>query len=192
MKKKIILASQSPRRHQLLNDLNIDFTAISPDFDEKLDSDVFSEKVIETLAYQKALSIIDKADPQSLILSADTVVVLDNKILGKPIDSQNAFDILRSLSNKTHKVVTSVSILDVQTKKSLIRSTTSFVTFNEWSDEDIKDYVESKKPLDKAGAYGIQELDERFIRDVQGSLSNIIGLPVETVLQMLKEFDTSI
>lgn len=189
MKKKIILASQSPRRHQLLKDLNIDFTALSPDFDEELDSDVFSEEVIETLAYQKALSIIDKADPESLILSADTVVVLDNKILGKPLDPQNAFEILRSLSNKTHKVVTSVSILDVETKKSLVCSTTSFVTFNEWTDEDIKNYIKSKKPLDKAGAYGIQELEERFIRDVQGSLSNIIGLPVETVLQMLKEFD---
>lgn len=172
----------------MLTELKIDFEIVSPDFDEKLDSDEFSEKVIETLAYNKALSIADKVAPHSLILGADTVVVLENKILGKPKNEDDACHMLKSLSNKTHKVVTSVSLFDVSTQKSLTRSTTSHVTFNELSEEDIKSYVTVCKPFDKAGSYGIQELDSHFVRDVVGSFSNIVGLPTETVLEMLNEF----
>lgn len=189
--KKIILASQSPRRRQLLKELNIEFDIISPDYDEKLDTDEFSEEIIESIAKNKALSIAEKAAdlyPDSLILSADTVVVLENKILGKPKDEDEAFHMLKSLSNKTHKVVTSVSLFDVITKKNITRSTTSLVTFNELDDEDIKKYIYNAKPLDKAGSYGIQELDSHFVRDVVGSFSNIVGLPTETVLQMLNAF----
>lgn len=186
--KKIILASQSPRRRKLLKELNIDFTVVSPDFDEKIDTDEFSEKLIENLAFQKALSVSEKVDSTALILSADTVVVLDNKILQKPKDENDAFQMLKSLSNKTHKVVTSVSLLDVESRRSMTRSTISYVTFNEISDEQIKHYIMTCNPLDKAGAYGIQELDEHFVRDVVGSFSNIVGLPTETVVQMLLEF----
>lgn len=186
--KKIILASQSPRRHQLLKELNIDFDSVSPDFDEKIETDEFSEKIIETIAYNKALSVLKMVEADAIILSADTVVVCEGKILGKPKDKNDAFEMLKSLSNKAHKVVTSVSLLDAVTKRVLIRSTTSFVTFNALSDEDIKNYILTCNPLDKAGSYGIQELDSHFVRDVQGSFSNIVGLPTETVLQMLMEF----
>lgn len=175
----------------MLKELNIEFDIISPDYDEKLDTDEFSEEIIESIAKNKALSIAEKAAdlyPDSLILSADTVVVLENKILGKPKDEDEAFHMLKSLSNKTHKVVTSVSLFDVITKKNITRSTTSLVTFNELDDEDIKKYIYNAKPLDKAGSYGIQELDSHFVRDVVGSFSNIVGLPTETVLQMLNAF----
>lgn len=187
--KKIILASQSPRRRELLKQLNLDFTVISPDFDEKISTNCFSEEIIENLAFQKALSVSEKVDSSSLILSADTVVVLDGKILGKPKDENDAFLMLKSLSNKTHKVVTSVSLFDVQTGKSLTRSTASLVTFNELSDDDIKGYIMAFRPLDKAGSYGIQELDNHFVRDIEGSFSNIVGLPLETVSGMLIEFE---
>ncbi len=186
--RRVILASQSPRRRELLKQLNIDFEIISPEFDEKTDTNEFSSEIIENLAFQKALSVSKKFAPDSLILSADTVVVLDNKILGKPKSENEAFQMLKSLSNKTHKVVTAVSLFDVKTQKSLTRSTESFVTFNELSDEDIKGYITVHHPLDKAGSYGIQELDKHFVRDIIGSFSNIVGLPLETVTQMLVEF----
>lgn len=186
--RRVILASQSPRRRELLKQLNIDFEIISPEFDEKTDTNEFSSEIIENLAFQKALSVSKKFAPDSLILSADTVVVLDNKILGKPKNENEAFQMLKSLSNKTHKVVTAVSLFDVKTQKSLTRSTESFVTFNELSDDDIKGYIAIHHPLDKAGSYGIQELDKHFVRDIIGSFSNIVGLPLETVTQMLVEF----
>lgn len=189
--KKIILASQSPRRRELLKEVCLDFDSLCPDYDEKIDTDLFSEEIIENIALNKALSLEKAVPANSLILSADTVVVSDGKILGKPKDKEDAFKMLKELSGKTHKVVTSVSIFDVETKTHTTRSTTSYVTFNNLTDEKISNYIEAKNPLDKAGSYGIQELDESFIVNVEGSFSNIVGLPLETVSQMLKPFLTA-
>ncbi len=185
--KKIILASQSPRRRELLKKLNIDFSAVSPDYDEKIDTDIFSEKLIENIAEQKALSILNSVS-RCIVISADTVVVCQNKILGKPKNETQAVQMLEFLSGKTHKVVTSVNIIDSETKKSLTRSVTSYVTFNNLEKSTIENYVKTRKPLDKAGSYGIQELDETFIKEVKGSFDNIVGLPTETVKEMLSEF----
>lgn len=186
--KKIILASQSPRRRELLKKLNINFSAVSPNYDEKIDTDIFNENLIENIAEQKALSILNVVSP-CIIISADTVVVCDNKILGKPKDIEQAMKMLTLLSGKTHKVVTSVNIIDSVSKKSLTRTETSYVTFNQLDNERIKHYVETCKPLDKAGSYGIQELDDTFIKEVKGSFDNIVGLPTETVKEMLLEFE---
>ena len=186
--KKIILASQSPRRRELLKKVCPDFDSLCPCYDEKIDTDSFSEEIIETIAFNKALSLKKTVPGDSLVLSADTVVVLEGKILGKPKDEDDAVKMLEKLSGKTHKVVTSVSLFDVKTGKHMTRSTTSFVTFNDLSAEQIKNYVKPQKPLDKAGSYGIQELDESFVKQVEGSFSNIVGLPLETVSEMLKSF----
>lgn len=186
MNKKFILASQSPRRRSLLKKLNIEFSVVSPDYDEKIDNDDFSEKKIEYIAEHKALSILDKID-DCILISADTVVVLNNKILGKPKDENDAFTMLKKLSGNTHKVVTSVFIADKYSKKSYTSSTTSYVTFNALTDMQIQNYVKTCNPLDKAGAYGIQELDDTFINKVEGSFDNIVGLPTETLADMLSE-----
>lgn len=186
--KKIFLASQSPRRKELLKKLNIEFSTVSPKYDEKINTDEFCVEIIENIAQQKALSIKDDLPP-CIIISADTVVVCENKILGKPANKEKAFEMLSLLSGKTHRVVTSINVIDTSEKKSLTRSVTSLVTFNRLSEQMIKNYIETCNPLDKAGSYGIQELDNTFVKDIKGSFDNIVGLPTETVKEMLAEFD---
>lgn len=192
MKKKIILGSQSPRRHSLIKNLNVDFEIIVPDFDEKLDSDNFSDDIIKSLSFQKAQSILNKKTQtivNSLVISADTVVILENKILGKPKDEAEAIEMLKSLSGKTHYVATAVTVLDSDTKKSLTEIIKTYVTFQDLPGELIQDYVKTFKPFDKAGSYGIQEMGEEFIKSVDGDLENVIGLPTNTLKQMLLCFE---
>ena len=194
--KKIILASQSPRRHSLIKKLNIDFDVVSPNFDEKLDTDNYSDESIQSLSLKKAMSVLDLNQQGTdfllckncLIVSADTVVVLDNKIYGKPKNEENAKQMLKRLSGKTHFVATAVSVVDADTKKSVTRLEKTYVTFQNLSDELIASYVKNNKPLDKAGAYGIQEMGSEFIKDVHGDLENVIGLPTKTLKEILEEF----
>lgn len=194
--KRIILASQSPRRHELIKNLNVKFEVVNPTFDEKLDSDNYSDKTILSLSLNKALSVFELKKSSTdnffnncLIISADTVVVNDNKIYGKPKDETAAKEMLRSLSGKTHFVVTAISVVDSDTKKSVSKLTKTYVTFQSLSDELIQKYVEEKRPLDKAGAYGIQEMGSEFIKEVNGDMENVIGLPTKTLKEILEEFD---
>ncbi len=193
--KKIILASQSPRRHSLIKKLNIDFDVILPNFDEKLDTDNYSDESIQSLSLKKAMSVFDNKQgtdfllcKNCLIVSADTVVVLDNKIYGKPKNEENAKQMLKQLSGKTHFVATAVSVVDANKKKSVTRLVKTYVTFQNLSDELIASYVKNNKPLDKAGAYGIQEMGNEFIKNVHGDLENVIGLPTKTLKEILEEF----
>ena len=184
--KKILLASQSPRRKSLILKLNKDFETTSPTFEEKLDTDNYSDEKIESLSHQKALSVLNEQKPQnSLIISADTVVVLDNKILGKPQNKEHAKEMLRALSAKKHFVVTAITIIDSDTKKEYSNITKTFVTFCDLSDELIDKYIEEKKPLDKAGAYGIQEMGPEYINSVEGDLENVIGLSTKALKNLL-------
>ncbi|MBS4760274.1 MAG: septum formation protein Maf [Clostridium sp.] len=186
--KRLILGSQSPRRHSLIKKLNVDFDVVSPDCDEKLDSDIYSDDKIKSLSLQKSLSILKAKNPaNSLVISADTVVISDSKILGKPKDEAQAHEMLRALSGKTHYVVTAVTVLDCDTGKYLSDTVKTYVTFQDLSDELIDDYIKTFKPLDKAGAYGVQEMGPAFIKNVDGCLDNVIGLPVERLKQMLVE-----
>lgn len=194
--KRIILASQSPRRHELIKKLNVKFEVVNPTFDEKLDSNNYSDNTILSLSLNKALSVFELKKSSTdnffnncLIISADTVVVNENKIYGKPKDKTAAKEMLQSLSGKTHFVVTAISVVDSDTKKSVSKLTKTYVTFQNLSDELIQKYVEEKKPLDKAGAYGIQEMGKEFIKEVNGDMENVIGLPTNTLKEILEEFD---
>ena len=191
--KKLILASQSPRRHSLIKKLNVDFDVILPTFEEKLETDEYTDSTIISLSLKKALSVLDsqnKADKKSLkdsfVISADTVVVLDNKILGKPKNEAHAFEMLKNLSGKTHFVVTAITVLNADTKEAFSEVTKTFVTFQDLSDELIDNYIKTKKPLDKAGAYGIQEMGAEFIKNVEGDLENVIGLPTKSLKILLE------
>lgn len=186
--KRIILASQSPRRHELIKKLNIEFDVILPTFEEKLSSDDYSDEIIKNLSLSKALSVLENKISNSLVISADTVVVFENKIFGKPTDEKHAKKMLQKLSGNIHVVVTSVSVIDSDTKKSITKLTKTFVTFQKLSDELIDKYIKEKRPLDKAGAYGIQEMGEEFIKNVDGELDNVIGLPTKTLKNILEEF----
>ncbi len=184
---KLILASNSPRRKKILTDLGLDFVIVSSNYDEKLESDIFSYEAIEDLATQKCLDVVRRSDKDSLVLAADTVVVLHNKILGKPHSKEEAFDMLKSLSGATHSVVTSICAINTKTNRAALLSTTSYVRFTPWSDEMIHYYIDTFNPLDKAGSYGIQELPPNYLDKFEGSFENIVGLCPESVKAVLEQ-----
>ncbi len=185
--KKIILASTSPRRREILKNTGIQFSIAAPEYDENILNKTFSYKLIESIAENKGESVLTKIKEPAIIISADTVVIYNKLVLGKPKDFDDAFRILSMLNGKTHKVVTAVCIIDNETDKKIIKSETSEVTFNNLSREDIKNYIGEYKPYDKAGAYGIQELPSGFVKEIQGSYDNIVGLPSNIVIKMLNE-----
>lgn len=172
---KNILASSSPRRADILKDKFI-FEIVPSPYEEIHSTTVFSYEYVENLAYNKAKAVIPLVDNDSIIIGADTVVVLNNKILEKPKDSEDAKRMLRELSNRTHQVVTAIAVINTKNLKHIIQSTTSIVEFENLTDEQINYYVDNFKPLDKAGAYGIQEMPEGYIKTYSGSLENIIGI----------------
>ena len=199
---KLILASNSPRRKKILSDMGLEFDIVPSNYDEKLDSDDFSYDKIEDLATQKCLDVVrrvqsnslDKQEGdvfkgQALVLAADTVVVLHNKILGKPHKKENAVAMLKELSGQTHMVVTSICAINTKTNRAATISTTSFVRFTRWTDEMIHNYVDKFLPLDKAGSYGIQELPPNYIDKFEGSFENIVGLSPESVQAVLTQLD---
>ena len=184
---KLILASNSPRRKKILSDLGLDFEVIPSNYDEKLEDDNFSYEKIEDLATQKCLDVVRRVDKDSLVLAADTVVVLHNKILGKPKSKEDAFNMLKSLSGATHSVVTSICGINTKLNTAALLSTTSYVRFTQWSDEMMNEYIEKFNPLDKAGSYGIQELPEGYLDKYEGSFENIVGLCPESVKAVLEQ-----
>lgn len=185
---KIILSSSSPRRANILKKLNLDFEIIPSDYEEPHGQADFSYAYVENLAYNKALCTAKKLD-EGIVIGADTIVVLDNKILGKPDDIADAKNTLHELSGKTHFVVTAVSVINSKTMKSITKTETTYVTFEKLTDEQIDFYVDNYKPLDKAGSYGIQELPKGFVKSVEGDMDNVIGLPSKLLIKMLSESD---
>jgi len=187
-KKKIILASQSPRRKWLLEQIGLEFDIIPSNFDEDIENKKFSKKLIESLAYEKAKEVAERNDDKALIIAADTVVIMGSQILGKPIDEKDAENMLKKLSNKTHKVITAVAIIDKYEDKTLINSKISKVKFKKLSEREILDYIKTGEPMDKAGSYGIQAYGSLFVEKVEGCYNNIVGLPLNLLAEMLKSF----
>ena len=184
---KIVLASSSPRRAEILKDYKLEI--IPSPYIEKHTKAAFSYAYVEDLAYNKALAVLPLVKDDCIIVGADTVVVLDKEILEKPKDEQDAFDMLKKLSGKTHSVITAISMINSSTKKRLIVSTTSYVTFENLSDEMILDYIKEYKPLDKAGSYGIQELPQGYVKNVEGDFENIIGISSKVFAEMLEKIN---
>ena len=184
---KLILASNSPIRKKILTDLDLKFEVIPSNYDEKLPDDIFSYEKIEDLATQKCLDVVRRVDKDSVVLAADTVVVLHNKILGKPHSKEEAFKMLKELSGATHSVVTSTCAINTKTNRAALLSTTSYVRFNELTDYMINYYIDTYNPLDKAGSYGIQELPPNFVDKYEGSFENIVGLAPEAVKAVLEQ-----
>ena len=187
---KIILASSSPRRADILKKHNIGFEIIPSPYVEDHSRTDFSYDFIENLAYNKAKAVVPIVNEQSLIVGADTIVVLDGKILGKPNGYDGAFEMLKNLSGKTHHVVTAIAIINSTTGDYKIKSTTSEVAFENLTDEQIKYYIDNFKPFDKAGSYGIQEMPDGYIKSFTGDLENIIGISSKTLLEMIGEGNT--
>lgn len=186
---RIILASNSPRRKKIMEDAGLKFEIIPSDYDEKLEDDTFSYEISENIATQKALDVVHKVDNNAIVIGADTIVVLHNKILGKPKDKSDAFRMLKKLSGETHSVVTTICGINTKTNRAALLSTTSYVRFCSLSDKQINDYIETFNPLDKAGSYGIQEMPDGYIDKYEGSLENIIGLDTQAVISVLDKLN---
>lgn len=186
--KKIVLASSSPRRKDILGTLDLEFEIIPSSYEEILENLDFTYEKIEELAYNKAKCVAQEVEHSALVIGADTVVVLEGQILGKPKDELDAVDMLNKLSGKTHFVVTSICVIDSENFEQKISSTTSHVEFEALSAEMINKYVNNYRPLDKAGSYGIQELPEGFVKSIKGSFENIIGLCPQSLINILQYF----
>lgn len=183
---KIILASGSPRRQQFFKDLDIDFEIRLKEIDEIFPDSLKGLEITDYLAELKGKAFDGEIQPNEMVVTSDTLVWLNNKALGKPKDYDDAFQILKSLSNQTHEVMTSVCFKTVS-KTDIINEITK-VTFNELSDEAIRYYLDNYKPFDKAGAYGIQEwIGLVGISKIEGSYTNVVGLPTEKVYQYLTQ-----
>ena len=179
---RILLASSSPRRIELLGQLGLDFTHVAPDVEEE-ESSLDPVERVEGNARRKAMSV---SAPDSVVIGSDTVVELDGQILGKPSDEEEAKVMLASLSGCVHQVYSGLSL--VFKGKSVTRHACTKVWFRTLSDKEIDDYVESGEPLDKAGSYGIQGLGRVLVEKIEGSYSNVVGLPLELLEEMLLEF----
>ena len=182
---KLILASGSPRRKQLLSLLNIPFTIVVAYIVETIDNDKPLREEIEKLSYQKAEAVF-KDHQDSVVVGSDTIVTLDNKVLGKPHDKQEAWEMLKLLQNNKHTVITAVTILS-ETKKETF-SVVSDVYFYPMSDKEIDEYIDTNEPMDKAGAYAIQGIGSKFIKRIDGDYHAIMGLPIGELYHKLKRF----
>jgi septum formation protein len=187
---KIVLASNSPRRKELLKGLSIDFEVrVIPGIDETHPPDIPPEEIPACLARKKADAYRATMKPDELVITADTVVVLDSDILEKPADREDAIRMIRRLSGRKHHVITAVALTTIGRRKEF--SVKSTVDFAELTAEEIEYYVDRYKPFDKAGAYGIQEwIGYIGVRGIEGSFYNVMGLPVQRLYQELKKFRT--
>lgn len=185
---KIILGSKSPRRKELIAGLGIEFEIRTKDTDESYPADLPVNEIANYIANNKAKALIPTLSEDEIIICADTIVVIDHQILGKPEDTADAKRMLHLLSGKTHDVITGVVIAN-QTKKQMFSVTTK-VSFKELTSEEIEYYIEQYQPFDKAGSYGIQEwIGYIGIPKIEGSYFNVVGLPVHEVYEALKEFN---
>ena len=184
----IILASNSPRRRELLGGLDIDFEVkVLPDIEESYPDNLATPDIPVYIASEKAAAYQDLMAEHDLIITADTVVVLGDEVLGKPADLDDARRMLRELSGKTHQVITGVCLMTRQRQRSF--AVTTDVTFKVLSEEEIDYYVETYQPLDKAGAYGIQEwIGYIGVTSLNGSYFNVMGLPVQRIYNELLQF----
>ncbi|MDC0559101.1 Maf family protein [Candidatus Izimaplasma bacterium] len=177
-----ILASGSPRRKELLRFLDIDFTIKVSDICEDLKEGLSNEEIVMDLALEKALHI--KTNDDECVMGFDTLVILDGKPIGKPIDRDDAFKMLRSLSNRTHTVLTGCAV--VYQGNNTVFYDQADVTFNPMSDSEIYEYLDTNEPFDKAGAYGIQGYGAKFIKGIKGDYYSVMGVPLQKLYNVLK------
>ncbi|MFV8269938.1 Maf-like protein [Flavobacterium sp. GT2N3] len=182
----LILASGSPRRQQFFKDLDLDFKIQIKETEEVYPSELKAEEITNYLAVLKASAFEGELKSNEILVTSDTIVWHNNKALGKPKDEQDAFEILKSLSNTTHEVITSVCFKT--NKKTNVLHDVTKVTFHELSDEAIRYYLEHYKPYDKAGAYGIQEwIGFIGVSKIEGSYANVMGMPTDKVYEYLSK-----
>lgn len=184
----IVLASASPRRKELLSQLGLSFEVIPGEAEETFLPSLSIEENIVKLALNKAKALTDSVGVEKIIIGADTVVCLDSKVLGKPKCESDAFSMLKALSGRIHYVYTGFALIRKDDVKEITGYEKTKVSFYDISDDDINAYIRTGEPLDKAGAYGIQGIGSVFVKGISGDYNNVVGLPLASVAQALKEF----
>ncbi|HHV60582.1 MAG TPA: septum formation inhibitor Maf [Clostridiaceae bacterium] len=190
--KNIILASASPRRKELLEQIGVNFQIVSSNTDEHIE---FANDPVEyacTLSGKKAMDVAKRYDSGYLVIGADTIVVLDGKILGKPEDKEDAFRMLKSLQGKWHEVITGVTVIDAGDKRAESDYEKTRVKMRSLSDDMIKAYINTGEPMDKAGSYGIQRFGALLVERIEGCYFNVVGLPLVKLSFMLEKFGYTI
>ena len=183
----IILASHSPRRRELLGQMGItEFQIISPDVDESVEPGLSPAEMVEVLSLRKAGAAAEKAGAEDIVIAADTVVALDGSVLGKPRGEADAFAMLSSLSGREHHVYTGVTVL--QGDRAVTEHEETAVAFRALEPGEIRGYIATGEPMDKAGAYGIQGLGALLVSGIRGDYCNVVGLPVFRLGGILKRF----
>ncbi|AEM73340.1 Maf family protein [Caldicellulosiruptor acetigenus] len=188
--RRVILASSSPRRIELLKQFGIEFEVIPSNVDESIDQSLSVEKNVMQLAKKKAQEVFNKLgedSKQSLVIAADTVVFVEGVILGKPSNEDEAFWMLRKISGKWHTVYTGVCIIDGPSERILVEYEKSNVYIKQMSDEEILSYISTKEPFDKAGAYAIQGFGSLIVERIEGCFYNVVGLPLYKLNIMLQK-----
>jgi septum formation protein len=183
----IILASASPRRRELLTEAGYEFKVVLPEIDESAFEGTEVSKYAEQLALAKAKSVAEKF-PESLVIGADTVVDFQGKIIGKPANAKEAEVITRKLFSRPHKVITGVAIVRASDGVEIVESESTTVYPKPLTDKEVAEHIKSQSWRDKAGAYAIQEGGDAFIERIEGSFTNVMGLPMELLGRMLKQF----
>lgn len=189
----IILGSGSPRRKEMLESLHLKFDIVSSNSEEKIDEHLSNEENVEKIALGKALDVAERTkDTPSIIITADTMVVSGRTLIGKPTSDEDAFWILRSLSGKEHEVITGVCIFSTEENRGIVNHRNTKIKFATLSDEVIWRYIKTGEGRDKAGAYAIQGLGSLFVDTIEGCYTNVVGLPITLLCDMLAEFDVQI
>ncbi len=182
---RLVLASSSQRRRDLLRSEGFEFLVAEPNVDESAPEGELPERTTARLALTKARSVVERVDPGSCVLAADTIVVVGDTVLGKPRDEEEAIEMLLRLADRTHRVITGyVAMLDASPEESGVE--VSRVRMRAVSSEEARAYAATGEPLDKAGAYAVQGVGGRFVEHIDGSRSNVIGLPLEAVVPALR------
>jgi septum formation protein len=185
---QFILASSSPRRSELLRELEVDFEVLSSDATEVHNEHLTAGEISQINAYRKARTVA-KRYPDALVLGADTLVYLDTKLFGKPRNSEDAYRMLKQLQGQTHQVVTGVCLMQLRCHRQRVFAESTEVKFRALTTQEIKDYLQRINPLDKAGAYAIQEHGDRIVENITGSYSNVVGLPLERLKEELTHWE---
>lgn len=188
---RLVLASASPRRAMLLEQIGVGFEVAPSAVEEVVAADMTPGEVVESLSHQKASDVAISRPEVDLVLGADTVVVSEGRILGKPVDSEDASRMLRALSGRWHQVFTGFTLVSPKTGRTVSGFTVSDVRFRELTEAEIAAYVATGEPLDKAGAYGIQERGALLVAEIRGDYSNIVGLPLPAVAAAWRELGWS-
>ena len=187
---KLVLASSSPRRRELLQNMGLELQIVSPECEEIMDAAMEAGELVKKLSAEKARDVEKRTGSDSFIVAADTVVVIDGEILGKPADEAEAAEMLRKLSGRAHTVFTGVALLKGGTLLSDFEQTRVF--FGPLSERKISAYIKSGEPMDKAGAYGAQGIGSVFIEKIDGDFFNVMGLPLYLLAKMFEKMGVSL